>query len=223
MVAKTDCIIAVFAKAPRPGEVKTRLIPALGAEGAATLQSRLLGHAVDTVRASGLGPSELWCSPDTGDPVLQKYAARAGATLHDQGGGDLGERMARAFTATLNRAKRVLLIGCDCPCLTAQDLRDAAIALEVHDAVFTPAEDGGYALIGLRRTDARLFSDIVWSASTVMRATRERLAMLGWRSYELSTRWDVDRPEDLDRLHRDPRLALLLRGLYVPPVKRHDE
>jgi hypothetical protein len=187
------------------------------------LQSRLLGHTVDTVRASGLGPIELWCAPDTGDAVLQKYAARAGATLHDQGGGDLGERMARAFAAMLDRAERVLLIGCDCPCLTPDDLRDAAVALEDHDAVFSPAEDGGYALIGLRRADARLFTGIVWSAPTVMRATRERLATLGWRSYELSTRWDVDRPEDLDRLHHHPRLALLLRGLYVPPVNRHDE
>jgi uncharacterized protein len=217
MVAKTDCIIAVFAKAPRPGEVKTRLIPALGAEGAATLQSRLLGHIVDTVRASGLGPRELWCSPDTHDPVLQKYAVRAGATLHDQGGGDLGARMARAFAATLERAPHVLLIGCDCPCLTAQDLRDAAVALDLHDAVFTPAEDGGYALIGLRRTDARLFADIAWGSATVMRATRERLAMLGWRAFELSARWDVDRPEDLDRLHRHPSLAPLLRGLHDPP------
>jgi rSAM/selenodomain-associated transferase 1 len=217
MVAKTECIIAVFAKAPRPGEVKTRLIPVLGAEGAATLQSRLLGHTVDTIRASGLGPRELWCSPDTRDPVLQKYAARAGATLHDQGDGDVGERMARAFAAMLKRAKYVLLIGCDCPCLTAQDLRDAAIALQVNDAVFTPAEDGGYALVGLRRADARLFSGIVWSGATVMRSTRERLATLGWRSYELSARWDVDRPEDLDRLHRHPRLAQLVRGLCDPP------
>jgi len=219
MVAKTDCIIAVFAKAPRPGEVKTRLIPALGAEGAAILQSRLLGHTLDTVRSSGLGPRELWCSPDTSDPLLQKYAARAGATLHDQGSGDLGERMARAFAAALNRAKRVLLIGCDCPGLTAQDLRDAAVALHVHDAVFTPAEDGGYALIGLRRADAGLFAGIVWGGATVMQATRERVAMLGWHSYELAARWDVDRPEDLDRLRGHPRLAPLLRDLYNPPRK----
>jgi rSAM/selenodomain-associated transferase 1 len=221
MAVKTDCMVAVFAKAPRAGEVKTRLIPALGAEGAATLHSRLLRHTVDMVIESGLQPRELWCSPDTSDSTLQQYAARAGAKLQPQSSGDLGQRMEWAFASLLERSRRAILIGCDCPCLGAQDLRAAAAALEVDDAVFVPAEDGGYCLIGLRRFDASLFRDIVWSGPDVMQSTRTRVAALGWRGHELSLRWDVDRPEDVERLRQHPRLAPLLEGLsVVPPAAR---
>lgn len=207
MAATADCAIGIFAKAPRPGEVKTRLIPLLGAAGACALHVRLLAHTLRTARAAAIGPVELWCSPTSDDPELQKAAALEGASLLDQGDGILGKRMERAFQASLLRAPRAILLGADCPALSAQDLQDAAAALEAHDAVLTPAEDGGYVLIGLARGPKldlpRLFAGIAWGTETVLRTTRQRFeeAQLQW--CELTTRWDVDRPDDYQRLVRE--------------------
>ena len=205
MTTKTDCIVAVFAKAPRPGEVKTRLIPLLGAEGAATLHRRLLEHTLAVARSAAIGPVELWCSPTTQDPFLREVAALQAAPLLAQGDGNLGERMDRAFQRMLARTPRCVLIGSDCPALTAQDLQDAASALAGTDcdAVFIPAEDGGYVLVGLDRPQTRLFDDIPWGTDKVMQTTRARLAELRLRCCELPARWDVDRPEDYLRLVRE--------------------
>jgi glycosyltransferase A (GT-A) superfamily protein (DUF2064 family) len=103
------------------------------------------------------------------------------------------------------------LVGSDCPVLTAEYLRDAAAALAGgNDAVFGPAEDGGYLLIGLaRKPSAQLFEGIAWGTATVMQETRKRLARFDWRWHELTTLWDVDRPEDLLRLRE-------LRGESIP-------
>jgi hypothetical protein len=109
--------------------------------------------------------------------------------------------MRAAFESALARHPRALLVGSDCPALTTRHLRQADRALcEEADAVLAPCEDGGYALIGLRRVDARLFDGISWGSGNVMAATRNRLAGLGWRWRELETLWDVDRPEDYERL-----------------------
>ena len=112
---------------------------------------------------------------------------------------------ARACSRPLSRrsptTRAALLIGSDCPALTARHLRQADRALrDGADAVFVPCEDGGYALIGLKRVDARLFDGIAWGGETVMAETRSRLRGLGWRWRELETLWDVDRPEDYQRL-----------------------
>ena len=207
MYKRQDCIVAVFAKAPHPGEVKTRLIPLLGAHGACALHSKLVLHSLGIARAAGIGAVELWCAPDASDPMLRRYAAREGASLLDQGSGTLGDRMERAFRAMLARAARCVLIGSDCASLTAQDLADtdAALADPACDAVFAPAEDGGYVLVGLNRPQPAIFTDIAWGSGAVMQQTRARLRQqsLAWR--ELPARWDVDRPEDYDRLVRvDP-------------------
>ena len=212
MAATADCIVAVFAKAPHAGEVKTRLIPLLGAAGAAALHRRLLEHTLATAHAAFLGPIELWCAPDASDAGLRECAARTGASLFDQGAGTLGNRMERAFQSMLARAPCCMLIGSDCPALTSTDLNQAASALARSDcdAVFGPAEDGGYVLIGLKRPYPALFADIPWGSERVMAITRARLADLRLNWKELPLRWDVDRPEDLARLRSDPRLAPLL-------------
>ncbi len=200
-MSAADTAVIVFAKAPRPGEVKTRLIPLLGAEGAAALHARLVKHTLDTIRAVSLKPVELHCAPGTDDPFFTYCLGHYDVVLRAQIGADLGARMQAAFVRTLSRHARVLLIGSDCPALTARHLRQADRAL--HDganAVFVPCEDGGYALIGLRRVDARLFDDIVWGGDGVMAETRARLRQLGWNWRELETLWDVDRPEDYARL-----------------------
>lgn len=182
--ADTRTKVIVFAREPRAGRVKTRLIPLLGEQGAARLHARLVERAIGTARAAGLGEVKL-------------------AWARRQRGADLGERMHHAFARDLRRARRVILIGSDCPVLRARDLVRAARWLAGGaDAVFAPAEDGGYALIGLRRLSPRLFEGIQWGGAQVMAQTRVRLAALGWRWRELPEVWDVDRPEDVERLRR---------------------
>ncbi|MBM3356652.1 MAG: glycosyltransferase [Betaproteobacteria bacterium] len=197
----SSTVVMVFAKAPRPGEVKTRLIPLLGADGAAALHARLVAHALATARAAALGRLELHCAPDATDPFFGFCRRHYGAVLAPQAEGGLGARMAAAFAAALAVYPRALLIGTDCPALGARHLREAEDALLGGcDAVLGPAEDGGYVLIGLTRTDARLYDGIAWGGDGVLAETRTRLRALGWRWHELETLWDVDRPDDYERL-----------------------
>jgi rSAM/selenodomain-associated transferase 2/rSAM/selenodomain-associated transferase 1 len=192
--------VAVFAKAPIAGEVKTRLVPALGEQGAAALYRTLVARAVETAVGARIGPVELWCAPDAGHPFFAECSRRYGVKLMHQGEGDLGARMQRAFEKLPGATGRALLVGSDIPAMTPDYLRAAGAALaEGYDAVLGPAEDGGYVLIGLARADAGLFENIRWSASDVLAVTRSRIARLGWRHLELPTLWDVDRPEDLQR------------------------
>ena len=192
--------VIVFAKAPVPGLAKTRLAPALGADGAAALAARMLRHALAQATAAGLGPVALCAAPDTTHPALREAAAACGATLAAQGEGDLGERMHRAFSRHLALHGAALLMGTDAPALDAARLREAAQALQQHDAVFVPALDGGYALVGLRRPDARVFTGMRWSHAQVMADTRQRLRDAGLRWAELPAVADVDEPDDLVHL-----------------------
>ena len=192
--------VLVFTKAPRPGFAKTRLIPVLGEQGAAALQARLIKHTLKSAKRAALGPVELHGTP-ADDDFLRYCAECFEAELVPQRDGDLGARMAAAFTRALARSPRAVLVGSDCPALTPARLRRATRALQDgYDAVFVPTEDGGYALVGLRRCDPKLFEDISWSTSSVMQATRDRLAALGWHWMELDTVWDVDDVPGYDRL-----------------------
>ena len=190
--------VAVLAKAPIPGFAKTRLIPVLGARGAAMLQGRLIERAVETACAAAVGPVSLWAAPDETHPAFQSISARLAITLARQADGDLGARMLAAIT----RANTcVLVIGSDCPALTPDHLRTAAEVLRNHaDVVVIPAEDGGYALIGMRTPEPALFSDVPWSTPGVMDETRRRLRTLGLTWHEPTTLWDVDLPHDLERM-----------------------
>jgi len=197
-MAPTD--IAIFAKAPIPGFAKTRLIPAIGAHAAAVLQERLTERAVATAREAELGPVTLWCAPD----VTHRSFRDLGVALTPQPAGDLGARMLAAF-----EARPTLVIGTDCPALTAAHLNDAAAALETHDVVLIPAEDGGYVLIGARAPHPSLFTDMRWSVPSVLSETRTRIAARGLTSFELPPLWDVDTEDDLACMeHAFPELAL---------------
>jgi uncharacterized protein len=198
--AERGLAIAVFARAPVAGSVKTRLVPLLGAEGAARLQEALVERALATACASRLGPVELWCAPDETHPFFARCAARFGVTLRRQQGADLGARMGDAFERSLAQHRALVLIGADCPALEPRDLQAAARALDRHDAVFVPAEDGGYVLVGLARTHAPLFEGVAWGGPAVMDETRARLAASGLAWTALPALWDVDRPEDYARL-----------------------
>ncbi len=200
-VKKTDCQLIVFAKAPIPGQVKTRLIPSMGATSAAALHEKLVFHCLATAVDASLGPTDLWCTPTVRHPFFIRCAMEFQAELHTQPDGHLGRRMGWAFDKTLKRASSALLIGTDCPSLTQDDLRKAAeVLVQGTDAVIGPAQDGGYFLLGLRHYDPELFMGISWGTESVLDQTRARLRRLGWQWHELPERWDVDRPEDMERL-----------------------
>ena len=191
------CTVIVMAKAPVAGFAKTRLIPVLGAAGAAALAGRLLARAVAEALAAELGPVELCVTPDADHPAFDALRAAGRVRLSDQGAGDLGVRMNRALGRVLAAGSRTLLIGTDAPALTAGRLRAAAEALSDHDAVFVPALDGGYALVGLAGPVPGLFDRIDWSTARVMAQTRARLAAAAVRFAELPPVADIDEPADL--------------------------
>jgi rSAM/selenodomain-associated transferase 1 len=206
--------VLVFAKAPEPGQVKTRLAARIGAGPAAVLAARLTLRALATTRAADVGPVELWCAPDMAHPFFELCRRRHDVLLREQSGADLGARMAHALRAALAHHPAAILVGTDVPCMNVEDLRGAAAALVAGaDAVFGPAEDGGYWLVGLRRVADDVFSAVPWSTDAVLGVTRQRCAGLGWRVEEIATRWDVDRPEDLERLRADPVAAVLAAQL----------
>jgi hypothetical protein len=195
--------IAILAKAPVPGFAKTRLIPAIGAHGAAVLQMRLTEQSMQTAQTAGVGPVTLWCAPDPSHPAFIDLARRFSISLKRQPDGDLGARMLAAF------AGPTLVIGSDCPALTPQQLRAAAEALNNADVVLIPAEDGGYVLIGSRAPYPDLFTGMTWGVGTVLAETRKRVAALGLKAIELAPLWDVDCEDDLARMERElPALAL---------------
>ncbi len=207
MPANAEALFIVFARAPVPGRVKTRLVPLLGPAGAARLQERMAEKALCTALGAARGEVELHCAPDTKHAFFRAMRDRFGVRLRSQGRGGLGARMQRAFARALRRHEYAVLIGSDCPALRPADLRAALRALRAGaDAVLGPAEDGGYALLGLRRVRRELFAGVAWGGNRVLGQTRRRLARLGWRWEELRTVWDVDRPQDVARLRR-ARLA----------------
>ena len=207
--------ILVFAKAPLPGQVKTRLIPALGAAGAARLARQMLDHTLQQAQMAGIGPVELCASPTITTSDWAGYPLPHGVETSDQGEGDLGARMARACQQALTRNQRVLLIGTDCPGLSARRLRAAAAALDSYAAVIHPALDGGYPLLGLRTFHPSLFTDMPWSTSAVAELTLARMQALEWSVWVGDTLADIDEPADLVHLpaHLDPDPQIPVQGL----------
>lgn len=192
--------IIVFAKAPQAGKVKTRLIPVLGDEGAVQLARRMLLDTLQAALDAGIGEVELCTEPMISDPAWQGLPLPRKIAFTGQGDGDLGERMARAFRYGLAQADGVLLIGTDCVEISAQLLRKAARSLQRHDAVLHRTVDGGYTLLGLKRFEPSLFSDIPWSTPQVAGITLARLQQLGWSVDAETLVHDVDEPEDLQYL-----------------------
>ena len=197
MASVEPIAVAILAKAPLPGLAKTRLIPVLGAEGAAQLQARLIGRTLATACAAKVGPVTLWAAPE--EAHFHALVDELPVALARQADGDLGARMLAAFTAR----SPALVIGTDCPALEPNHLRQAADALRAgSDAAIIPAEDGGYVLIGLKRPQPALFADMPWGTGQVLAETRRRSERLKLAMRELAPLWDVDLPADLERLRR---------------------
>lgn len=182
--------VVLFTRYPEPGQAKTRLIPALGADGAASLHRMLTERTVTAVRRSGLALE----IRSTGAPVAAFAEWLGDDSVVDQGDGDLGDRLARA-----GAPYPTLFIGADAPDLTPALLRDAAQALVHAPAVIGPAEDGGYWLLGLAQGVEDVFAGIDWSTDAVCAQTRARLAAAGIDPVLLPVLADCDRPEDLTR------------------------
>ena len=193
-----NCRILQFAKAPINGEVKTRLIPTIGAEAANQLHQSLIECTLRNLTAQHQAPVELWVSKQPEHTFFQALSSRYNVSMNQQQGDTLGDRMGHAMQQTLDTADAVIIVGSDCPAVDAGYLEQALKVLaEGQDLVLGPADDGGYVLIGARRFDPQLMQDIDWGTERVLRQTRERVAELGWTCHELPMLWDVDRPEDL--------------------------
>jgi rSAM/selenodomain-associated transferase 1 len=185
--------ILVFAREPVAGKAKTRLIPALGEDGAAQLARVMLGHALIEVTAANIGPVEL-----VGDPHPDEWQSPVrGAATSAQVGSDLGERMGKAAERALARGERVVITGTDCPSLDSARIAEAAGALDGHDVAIIPATDGGYVLIGFSRFDPVIFTGVEWGGDAVLGVTLANIEALGWNAWIGEPLPDIDDPGDL--------------------------
>ncbi|MBK8814754.1 MAG: TIGR04282 family arsenosugar biosynthesis glycosyltransferase [Methylococcaceae bacterium] len=195
-----NAVIMVFCKAPVPGQVKTRLIPPLTNEEAASLHRELTEKTLQTVTENRLCDVQLWCSPSTEHPYFATLSQKYSVDLHLQQGADLGERMHQAFVQVLAKYKSAILIGCDCPSLKHSDVEQALIRLSQKTCcVISPAEDGGYVLIGLNSLQPTLFNEMPWGTNQILGMTRARSQSLSFDCIELDTQWDLDTADDLER------------------------
>ncbi len=187
--------VCVFAKAPEPGKVKTRLIGALGSEGAAMLAAAMFRDVWEMTSAC----TGAW-------PVLATVFDGAFPVVIDsdsiwlQGEGDLGMRIEKILRQGLGCASAVIAIGADSPALIAAHLQDAIRALDDHDAVIGRSFDGGFYLLGVRHCGEGLLTQLPWSTCETAEATVRRMRDKGLTIYELSPLFDVDTPGDLDTL-----------------------
>jgi len=201
--------LVVFCKAPEAGKVKTRLmndLNQLGLDGktiAAKVHEYLARHIISKMTKANLATVELWCAPDTTRPFFQHCKNAYGVVLKEQGQGDLGKRMSRAFDEVLKDQDNAIVIGTDCPVYTVEQLQQAFELLKRTDcSVIAPAEDGGYPLLGLCETQDAIFQDIPWGSAKVF---SETLAHMTGNVEILESLWDVDRLPDLIRLIKQSR------------------
>jgi len=195
--------IIIFSKAPQAGFAKTRLIPALGAEGAAQLARAMLFRTLRAALDADVGVVELCVTPDISDAAWQGITLPEGIAISVQEEGDLGARMAYATECAMQGGNRVMLVGTDCAEMSAILLRTAAYSLRDHDAVIYCTRDGGYALLGMKQFSQMLFEDIKWSTSEVSRVTLDRMARLDWAVQIGELLHDMDEAQDLRYLPDD--------------------
>lgn len=193
--------LIIFTRYPEPGKTKTRMIPALGEEGAAKLQRQMTENTLAKVKKlQAFYPVSVEIHFAGGNQQLMQAWLGADVIYHQQGEGDLGKRMASAFERSFTAGmKGVVIIGTDCPDLDTQIMAEAFKFLETQDVVLGPAQDGGYYLIGLRRLIPELFVGINWGTSQVRQQTVEIADRLGLAIAFEPMLNDIDRPEDLSR------------------------
>ena len=197
--------LIIFSGYPEPGKTKTRLIPALGAEGAAQLQKRLSEHTIkqseQLLQTRSVTRNIYFAG---GDAQLMKEWLGDQLNYFEQAPGDLGVKICSAFADSFAKDReRVVIIGIDCPGVNSDILTTAFESLKDNQLVLGTAADGGYYLVGLQKNAAslalpKLFTNINWGTSEVLAATKSIADDLGLKVVYLKTLRDIDRPEDLD-------------------------
>ena len=194
-------LLIIFVKAPRPGTVKTRLAREIGEAAACAAYCRMVNDLRSNL--ARLEPVEIRFTPDDARKEVVQWL-RPGWRLAPQGVGELGTRLQAAFAqAFASGSKRVVVIGSDCPTVTASDIELGWNELQAHDMVIGPAQDGGYWLIGLRSARPRLFQEINWSTSTVLVETLKRAEAAGLKVKLMRQRSDIDSPADWKEFLRE--------------------
>ncbi len=197
--------ILVFCKAPQAGKVKTRLAKNIGETAAKIVHEHLARHCLQQMLDFAVAPVELWCAPDTDHDFFSHCHTELGIPLKRQVGNDLGQRMQHAINETLCNHAPVVLVGTDCPALTADYLRSACLAASQNKTVIIPAEDGGYVLLGMNKLQPKLFIDMPWGTSQVY---TETIARVTGEVETLMPLWDIDYIADLRRLHATDDIPL---------------
>ncbi len=195
-------VVAFFVRAPVPGQVKTRLAPALGAEGACRLYQAMVSDILDNIGPCGL---PLFLFHDGQEAALPPAWVKAASKVIAQSGEGIGERMAAAFAHCFAEdIEQVILIGSDIPGLNAEMLREASEALAAQDAVLAPTVDGGYCLIALKQTSFRpeIFQGVPWSTGQVLQATLQKFKTCGLTASLLKKQRDMDTLDDLKAYSR---------------------
>jgi len=202
LILYPDSLIIIFAREPVVGQVKTRLIPALGQEGATELYTHLLTYALNNVITSNLSSVELCITPESQPDYFSHMSGYEHFDLSFQEGSDLGMRMYNALVQGLKQYSKVILMGTDCPFLTKDDLQEAITSLDTHDMVYSPASDGGYVLVGAKKVVPEVFENIEWGTDQVMIQSRQALIenQMSWQ--ELSEQDDIDLQSDLIKLEQ---------------------
>lgn len=209
--------VCVFAKAFAPGLVKTRLIPALGADGAAQLATAMFQDVQAVINDL---PWAHVVIASTAEYVPESLGS---AAIWPQGDGHLGARLERVLRRALGSAQCAIAVGGDSPGLERRHFEQARTLLDTYDAVLGPADDGGFYMVGLKRCPEGLFDAIRWSEAFTLGDTRMRFQAMGLKTAFLSPWFDVDEPEDVRRISRliesgqvwSPRTAAALRRLWL--------
>lgn len=189
--------LCIFARTPELGRVKQRLAAELGDAQALAAHERLLKRTILHTLGTSRYETELWLTAVT--PALPVWLVVDGIRLNEQPPGDLGQRMQRVMERTLAEADRCVLIGSDCPDIDANYVAAAFDALDNADVVFGPAEDGGYALVGIKRSVPALFAESTWGDAGVLARALDRLAGAGVEVTLLPQVYDVDEATDWQR------------------------
>lgn len=201
--AHRDVMLIQFAKWPEVGRVKTRLIPALGEDGAMKAHMQLTTTVLTHLAATELSMQFWWdrvlpAVPEAASHLVAALGQRA-IVQKTQQGEDLGARMLDAIKGNLHRYRKVIIVGSDCPSVEPEYVFEASKALDHSDVVIGPSNDGGYVLLGARRVTAGMLAGIAWGSPQVMAQTCERLQAEGLSVSFLEPRWDVDEIEDWER------------------------
>lgn len=196
-----------MSKFPRPGEVKTRLIPALGDMGAMDLHTRMSRHRVAGVREFSSKRNDVSFSIHIANGTREEASDWLGENQYFlQQGEDLGQRMEHAVRLCFKAgAERVIVVGTDCPLLSESEFAETLLELEHHDVVYVPADDGGYVLVGFSGEHYQVFKDIMWGTETVLKKSLDRAESNNLSFTLLKSLADVDRIEDVEHAEQAMR------------------